>query len=181
MCKYIKKRILSLSRKSRSVHLILTLQEDDQICVHCQCCEANFEMASWRWDNLGFSRMCLIRIAFCASLSSCFLSAHHCWVNFKISGTRFHNWSFPHKIPPVVTLLVTANLMNGYVTDGLYSWCSPNLAPFHESILFEAHKESSLVLSPVKSVWPRIGVELSHPHPLPLPGFVFGSNWMALS
>ena len=104
MCKYIKKRILSLCHENPDLctwswHFTKEKEEDDQICVHCQCCEANFEMASWRWDNLGFSRMCLIRIAFCASLSSCFLSAHHCWANFKISGTRFHNWSFPHKFP----------------------------------------------------------------------------------
>lgn len=47
-----------------------------------------------------------------------------------------------------------------------------------------AGKGSSLIPPSVKSVWPRIEVELacsSIPPPSLLPGFVWGSNWMALS
>ena len=87
-----------------------------RFCVHCHCCKANFEMVSWRWDNLGFSRMCLIGIAFCASL---FLLLFMC----SPLLSQFQNQRDP--IPQLVlssqnslvTLLVTANSMNGHMTN----------------------------------------------------------------
>ena len=115
-------------------------------------------------------------IAFCAPLSSWFLCAHHCWANFKISGTRFHNWTFRHKIPPVTFWSQQSHQwIWQIINDDLKMWNKSN--PVSRIHTFSGTQGKLPAPPPVKSVWPRIGEGL----PLPASRICVGSNWMALS
>ena len=156
----------------------VSLNHTSLLYVHCilmvsqfpnRLFETTLYSAKRVWSGFG--------IAFCAPLSSWFLCAHHCWANFKISGTRFHNWTFRNKIPPV-TFLVTA-IPSMDLTN--YKWWSQNveeLQPrFPNPYFFRHARKVACSSPPVKSVWPRIGEGL----PLPASRICVGSNWMALS